>query len=122
MSAFAREPKPIYHNLGGGVFDVNSAQMGFRESAAPSLTFGGKWLDYDNDGCLDLVLACGHIRDTAEEYGGSFLQLTLLIHNAQGHQLENRSSEAGGDLARPILGCGLQPATSAMTTKWMCSW
>lgn len=107
VSAFAREPKPIYHNLGGGVFNETSALLGFRESATPVLSFGGKWLDYDNDGWLDLILACGHIRDTADQYGGSFLQPTLLFHNNQGHQLENKSSAAGADIARPILGRGL---------------
>ncbi len=107
VSAFAKEPKPIYHNLGGGVFDETSTLLGFREPAMPSLTFGGKWLDYDNDGWLDLILASGHIRDTATQYGGSFLQPTLLFHNEHGRLLADESESAGPDLARPILGRGL---------------
>ena len=107
VSAFAKEPKPIYHNLGSGVFEETSAPLGLREPTMPSLTFGGKWFDFDNDGWLDLILANGHIRDTADQYGGAFLQPTLLFHNEQGQRFVDRSEAAGRDIGKAILGRGL---------------
>ena len=50
---------------------------------APFVAFGLKWLDYDNDGWLDLVLANGHVQDNIAEIDGrtTYRQRTQLFRN-----------------------------------------
>ncbi|MBV9848346.1 MAG: CRTAC1 family protein [Armatimonadetes bacterium] len=109
VGTFALAPKPVYHNLGQGVFEETSESLGLREPTFRPLTFGTKWLDYDNDGWLDLIMANGHVRDNATSYraDATFLQPTLLFHNDHGRRLEDVSGAAGADIAKPILGRGL---------------
>lgn len=109
LGTYALEAKPIYHNLGRGLFEETTGQLGFWDRPARYLTFGAKWLDYDNDGWLDVMLANGHVRDNVAAYRSeaTFRQPTLLFHNDHGRRLEDTSETAGADVARPILGRGL---------------
>ena len=45
----------LYVNDGTGVFTDESARAGLRLRTLPSTGFGAAWLDYDNDGRLDLA-------------------------------------------------------------------
>ena len=109
VGTFALETKPVYHNLGRGVFEETSGSMGLRNVSSRPLTFGVKWLDYDNDGWLDLIMVNGHVRDNAFHYraDATFLQPTLLFHGGPSQRLANVSEAAGADVAKPILGRGL---------------
>ena len=63
VTNFYGESTTFYHNLGDG--DVHRPHRG-RRPAAPSrflLGFGIAFLDVNNDGCLDLATANGHVND-----------------------------------------------------------
>ena len=56
------ETATLYRNDGAGVFDDCTVEAGL---AAPSMTFTGfgtAWVDYDNDGWLDLIVVNGEIK------------------------------------------------------------
>jgi len=56
------ETATLYRNDGTGLFDDATVEAGL---AAPSLTFTGfgtAWVDYDNDGWLDIIVVNGEIK------------------------------------------------------------
>ncbi len=47
----------LYHNNGNGTFTDVTARSGLRTKAAGTLSVQAAWVDYDNDGLLDLVVS-----------------------------------------------------------------
>lgn len=109
VSAFSDEPYSLYHNQGGGAFELVSDEMGLSGPTLKPLGFGTKWIDVDNDGWPDLLFANGHVYDNVNQIDtlANFRQPLILFRNEQGKQLRDLVPELGGDLARPILGRGL---------------
>ncbi len=85
-TTFSDDYKPLYHNDGDGNFTDVSYQMGIAEPSVPFLGWGTAFLDYDNDGWLDLFTANGHVYPQVDRnnWGTSFKQRPLLIHNVNG--------------------------------------
>ena len=55
------ENNVLYRNNSDGTFTDVSAQSGIFESGLGKTCWGTEFFDYDNDGDLDLFIACGHI-------------------------------------------------------------
>lgn len=108
-AAFRKEPKCIYRNLGAGVFEEQGKPLGIDEWSVAYVAFGGKWLDVDNDGWLDLMIANGHVQDNIHdiEPAAMYEEPTQLFHNRLGRKFANISTMTGTDLQRPIVGRGL---------------
>ena len=109
IAAFRSEPKTVHHNEGGGLFQDRSEGLTLGAATEPYVAFGGKWLDYDNDGWLDLMIANGHVQDNiaAIDKGATYREPTQLFRNDRGRLLVDMSGRAGPDLPRPIVGRGL---------------
>lgn len=109
VGTFQNEAKCIYHNDGNGIFTESSGKLGLLGRTQSFVTFGVKFLDYDNDGRLDLILANGHVQDNIAEIdrGSSYRQPTVLLHNEGGRNLRDVSARAGEAINRPIVGRGL---------------
>jgi len=109
VGTFQFASKPIFHNDAPNLFSDQATRLGFESSSYGVLTFGEKWVDYDNDGWLDLVLVNGHIMSNIADIQASapYLQPTLLYHNDHGTSFEDVSEAAGPSLPTPILGRGL---------------
>ena len=108
-AAFQGEPKSAFHNEGGGLFQDRSAGLLLASATAPYVAFGAKWLDYDNDGWLDLMIANGHVYDNIAllDKTTTYRQPTQLFRNDKGRLLVDMSGRAGPDLPRPLVGRGL---------------
>lgn len=108
-AAYRKEPKCIYHNLGGGLFEEQGEKLGIVPWSLAFVTFGAKWLDIDNDGWLDLMIANGHVQDNIHDVdrSASYRQPTQLFQNKQGSAFINISAMTGSDLQRDIVGRGL---------------
>ncbi len=108
VGTFDHEPKSVFHNQNGSFTDV-SMPLGIGEKTLPYITFGCKWLDADNDGWLDLVLANGHVQDTIAQvdHALSYREPTLFFHNQQGTHFQEVSGIASTAFTRPIVGRGL---------------
>ncbi len=63
VTNFFGESTTLYKNLGGGLFTDATAASGLKAPSRFLLGFGITFLDVDNDGCLDLATANGHIHD-----------------------------------------------------------
>jgi hypothetical protein len=85
-TTFSDDYNPLYRNQGGGNFDEISYQAGIAEVTIPFLGWGTGFLDYDNDGWLDLFVANGHVYPEVDkaEWGTTFAQRALLFHNTGG--------------------------------------
>ncbi len=105
------ETHALYSNLGGGLFDDRRIEAGLAAPTLPSTGFGTGFLDFDNDGRLDLFLANGAVR-TLEEQARAGDPLPLrqrhqLFRNLGGGRLEEVSARAGEPFARAEVGRGV---------------
>jgi len=73
----------LYRNLGGGLFDEVTARSGVGMATRPFVGFGAAFLDYDNDGDLDLAVANGDVVDNVSLYypDRTYAQRNLLLKN-----------------------------------------
>ena len=109
IGTFETQQKCVYRNLGAGVFEETSTRLGVTSNAYPYVTFGVKWLDYNNDGWLDLLIANGHVEDNVAqiEKTATYRQPTQLFENVRGKRLTEVSRQAGPALGAPIVGRGI---------------
>ena len=71
MTHLTRETNTLYVNDGLGLFEDRTATIGL---GAPSLAytgFGTAWLDFDNDGWLDLLAVNGAVQASHQRFAGA---------------------------------------------------
>ena len=85
-TTFSDDYNPLYRNDGDANFTDISYEMGIAEPTIPFLGWGTSFIDYDNDGWLDLIIANGHVYPGVDQqsWGTSFKQRPLLFHNLNG--------------------------------------
>ena len=96
VTNFELETHSMFRNLGGGLFADATAESGFGPATLPFLGFGAAFLDYDNDGDLDLAIANGHVLDNAAISAPTsrYAQRNLLLRN-DGRALQGSRPPAG---------------------------
>ncbi len=62
ISHLSRETNTLYVNEGSGIFTDKTLLRGLGPGSLPFTSFGTGWLDYDNDGLLDVFLANGEVK------------------------------------------------------------
>ena len=79
---YQKQPNALYRNEGGGFFEDLSLRAGLGYSL-PLVGWGTDFLDLDNDGDLDILVANGHLQDRVEEYDPttSYAQLNQVLLN-----------------------------------------
>ena len=99
----------LYENRGHEIFDDVKDSIGLGPATMWLSGWGLRFLDYDNDGWLDLVLSNGHPDDFIgeETRGIKYRQPLLLLHNIGGTKLENVSDAAGPAFQRDYSARGL---------------
>ncbi|MCW3101219.1 MAG: UnbV, partial [Chthonomonadaceae bacterium] len=111
VATFAGESKSLYHNDGEGHFSDLGIATGIGQPTAPFVAFGCKFLDYDNDGWLDLIIANGHVQNNADQidHSTSYRQSLQLFHNRGGPVVafDDVSTLCSSEGRRPIVGRGL---------------
>ncbi len=109
VSNFAQQPKGLFRNNGGRFFSDESYRSGLGASALKYLTFGAVFIDYDNDGWQDIMMANGHVQSQINEIdpAQNFEQPTQLFQNLRNGQFRNISHLAGTDFLKPIVGRGI---------------
>ena len=98
----------LLKNERGDVFKDRIHESKLDEPTFSTLTFGTDFLDYDNDGDLDLFLANGHIEPNIEiidRAGPSYAQRDQLFHNNGDGTFSDVSSDSPG-LANAWVGRG----------------
>ncbi|MEE8524899.1 MAG: CRTAC1 family protein [Thermoanaerobaculia bacterium] len=66
LTHLARQTNTLYVNEGGGWFADQTLTAGLGAPSVAYTSFGTAWIDYDNDGWLDLLIANGAVQIIAE--------------------------------------------------------
>ena len=122
ISDFSDEAKLLFHNDGvteasaaagpsmrGNVsFTEVSMRSGIGKMSMPFLGWGAGFIDYDNDGWLDLMFINGHIYPGADrfDWGTSYSQRPLLFRNTRDGKFEEVPPVRGTGLAQILSGRG----------------
>ena len=108
-TTFSDSEKPLYRNDGAGNFTDVSTEVGLGEGLVPFLSWGDAFVDVDNDGWKDLLIANGHVYPEADQYawGTSWKQRPLLFRNLAGRKFEPVPAVEGTGLADLIAGRGM---------------
>jgi hypothetical protein len=108
VTNFANDFNVLYHNDDGKSFTDATSAMGLTLPSTPFLGWGTDFLDYDNDGWLDLLVVNGHVYPAADRlpWNTSYAQRTLLFKNINGKRFEDIGAAAGEVLAAPRVGRG----------------
>ena len=107
-TVFSDDYNPLYKNEGDANFTDVSYQAGIAEGTIPFLGWGTGFLDYDNDGWLDLFVADGHVYPGVDQsdWGTTFAQRPLLFHNLGAGKFESVPPVKGTGLALTTIGRG----------------
>ena len=99
----------LFQNLGEGVFVDNAKQTDLAQISRNRLGFGAKWVDFENDGWLDLFFVNGHVYDNSAEIqseGVPFRQPMFLLWNDHGKKFVDTVPSFGSDVQRTMVGRG----------------
>jgi hypothetical protein len=108
ITDLANQMYALYRNNGDGTFTYEShpsklAQMSFAHSG-----WGVRFLDYDNDGWKDLMIAQGHDLDNIElTFPNLHYREPMLLARNTGKNFLDVSAEAGAVFQQPWVGRGL---------------
>jgi hypothetical protein len=108
VTNFQDELHALYAQRQAGIFYHASRAAGIAALGRRYVGFGTGFLDADNDGWEDLVIANGHV--VRHPAGASFRQPAVLLHNVEreGRRFFENVSAAGGEyFQRQLLGRGL---------------
>jgi hypothetical protein len=105
VTDFGDDYKVLYHNDGEGNFTDTSHDAGIAQTTIPFVGWGDGFIDYDNDGWLDLFMVNGHVYPQVDQHdwGSTFAQRPLLFHNVPDRSGKGRRFE----YVPPVTGTGL---------------
>jgi enediyne biosynthesis protein E4 len=113
VTDFGDDYKVLYHNDGDASFTDVSYKAGVAQTTIPFVGWGDGFLDFDNDGWLDLFMVNGHVYPQVDQHdwGTTFAERSLLFHNipdpsGKGRKFENVPPVKGTGLADVIPGRG----------------
>ena len=109
-TTFSEDYDILFQNDGTGTFTDVSKQAGIQDITMPFVGFGDAFLDYDNDGWKDLIIANGHVYpgvDAHPEWGTTYGQRPLLFRNLKNGKFEVVPAVEGTGLATISVGRGL---------------
>ena len=106
------EMHTLDRGLDRGLFAYASTESGIGFPTLPFVGFGVAFLDYDNDGLLDIAIADGHILDNAPLFraGSTYMQRKLLFRNTTGRHFEETGRMSGPAFAVQRVSRGLAVA------------
>ena len=105
VTDFGDDYKVLYHNDGDDSFSDVSYRAGIAQTTIPFVGWGDGFIDYDNDGWLDLFMVNGHVYPQVDQHpwGTSFAERPLLFHNVPDPGRKDRRFE----YVQPVNGSGL---------------
>lgn len=109
VTNFSDDSNTLRRNDGDGNFTDVTYQSGHGEMTIPFLGWGTSFLDYDNDGWRDVLVANGHVYPAVDKYqwGTSFAQQLLLFRNLSNGRFERVGAAPASGLAKAWPSRGL---------------
>jgi len=110
VTTFSDDNFTLFHNDGKGLFSDITQQAGLLNPTIPFLGWGTGFLDFDNDGLLDIFTANGHVYPIVDnlDWGTTWAQRPLLFRNLNGKKFQEVPPATGSGLADviPARGAG----------------
>jgi enediyne biosynthesis protein E4 len=109
---FSDDSNNLYHNDHNSEFIDLAGPANFGPVSIPFLGFGLKFLDLDNDGWKDILVANGHVNPQVDQhsFGVTYAERPLLFHNLKNGKFEELGMTAGAPLARRYVARGAATA------------
>src|SRR5438552_6023943 len=108
VSNLDKEMFSLYRNTGHGMFDDLSFGGEIGRATMYLSGWGLKFIDFDNDGAMDLILANGHPDDlVAQRTANVRYREPILLFQQKEKKLRNISAEAGAVFKREFSARGL---------------
>jgi hypothetical protein len=107
-TTFSDDYKTLYRNDSHGSFSDVTYQAGLAGPTIPFLAWGTGFLDFDNDGWLDLFVANGHVYPEVDkqDWGTTWAERPQLFRNLDGKKFEEVPPATGSGLADVITARG----------------
>ena len=107
-TTFSDDYKTLYRNDGKGSFSDVTYQAGLAGPTIPFLSWGTGFLDFDNDGLLDLFIANGHVYPEVDkqDWGTTWAERPQLFRNLDGNKFQEVPPATGSGLADVISARG----------------
>jgi hypothetical protein len=101
LTNFSDDYNTLFRNDGEASFSDVSFAAGIANPTIPFLGWGTGFLDYDNDGLLDVFVANGHVYPGVDkqDWGTTWAQRPLLFRNVNGSKFEEVPAATGSGLA-----------------------
>jgi hypothetical protein len=101
ITNFSDDYNTLYRNDGEASFTDVSFKSGLATTTIPFLGWGTGFLDYDNDGLLDVFAANGHVYPEVDkmDWGTTYAQRPLLFRNLDGVKFQEVPPATGSGLA-----------------------
>ena len=105
---FFGEPSSLYRNRHDGTFDETTWSSGVGPPTVPSLTWGTRFFDYDNDGWKDLLFVNGHVYPEVDAHrlDETYAQRALLFRNDANGRFTSMGAAAGAPWSERWAGRG----------------
>ncbi|HEY1575705.1 MAG TPA: CRTAC1 family protein, partial [Terracidiphilus sp.] len=108
VTDLANQRYAVYQNNGDGTFTYTTQNIGVGQMTLSHSGWGVKFLDYDNDGWKDLLIAQGHDLDTIElNYPNLHYREPMLLARNTGRGFIDVSAESGNVFRQPWVARGM---------------
>jgi len=108
ITVFSDDFNTLYRNDGNTSLSEVTFQAGLGTPTIPFLGWGTGFLDFDNDGLLDIFVANGHVYPWVDQrdWGTTWAERPLLFRNLDGARFQEVPAATGSGLADVIPGRG----------------
>ena len=109
ITNFSDDSNTLLHNDGDGNFTDVTFQAGHGETTIPFLGWGASFMDFDNDGWKDVLVANGHVYPAVDthQWGTSYAQQLLLFRNQATGRFQRVAAAPNSGLALALQARGL---------------
>ena len=103
VTNFAEDTNTLYRNLGGMLFADVTLESGAASASRANLGWGTGFVDFDNDGWLDLFVANGHVYPEVDKLKevSRYQQAKEIYRNLGNGRFAEIAAKLGGDLTIP---------------------
>jgi len=108
VTVFSDDYNTLFRNEGNGSFSDVAYKTGLAAPTLPFLGWGTGFLDFDNDGLLDIFVANGHVYPVVDkqDWGMTYAQRPQLFRNLDGAKFQEVPPATGSGLTDVIPGRG----------------
>ena len=119
ITNFSDDTNTLYHNDGNGNFTDVTYTAGLGEVTLPFLGWGTLFIDFDNDGWEDIMVANGHVYPVVDSrpWGTTYAQQPLLFRNLKNGKFVRVGAAPGSALAAAWCSRGMAAAILMVTVS-----